>query len=285
MTSHPRIVVGIDGTGRGDDALGFAVALAGALHTGVLLVHAYGPGERREQAQAILDARQARDLDVPAEVIAYADPLPARALLRVAAARRAAVIVVGPSHRAGLELVFPGSTGQQLLAEAVRPVAVVPRGWSAGGKRPFRRIGCGYDGSAEARAAVNSAVTLTRALGARLDVMRAFWSSRPARPAGIAAVGDLEARAAAGLGAMVRELPEDIDAHARVLFNDPGRALVERSRELDLLVLGSRGKGPVVAIWAGSVSSRVIREAACPVLVVPRGALLALPEPLAAQPA
>lgn len=284
MTSHPRVVVGIDGTDRGDDALSLAAVLARALRTGVLLVHAYGPGERREQARAILDARCA-ELDVPVEVMAYADPAPARTLRRVAAVRRAAVIVVGPSHRAGRGRVFPGSTGQQLLAEAARPVAVVPRGWCAAGDRAFGRVGCGYDGSAESRAALNSAVALTRVLGGRLDVMRAFWSPRPARPAGIATVGDLEARAAAGLGAVVRELPEDVHARARVLFNDPGRALVARSRDLDMLVLGSRGKGPVGAIWTGSVSSRVIREAACPVLVVPRGALLALPEPLAAQPA
>ena len=90
----------------------------------------------------------------------------------------------------------------------------------------------------------------------------------------------LEARAQAGLGAVVQELPDEVDAHARVLFNDPGRALVTRSRELDILVLGSRGKGPVAAVWAGSVSSRVIREAACPVIVVPRGVILALPEAL-----
>ena len=39
---------------------------------------------------------------------------------------------------------------------------------------------------------------------------------------------------------------------------------------VDLLVLGSRGFGPVMRLLVGSVSSRVIREAPCPVLVVPR---------------
>ena len=35
-----------------------------------------------------------------------------------------------------------------------------------------------------------------------------------------------------------------------------------------MLVLGSRGKGPLSAAVTGSMSSHVIREAACPVLVV-----------------
>ena len=280
MTRHPRIVVGIDGTSRGDDALAFARLLAPALRSGLLLVHAYGPGERLDEAEAILEARRREPSGVPVETVAYADPSPARALQRVAAARRAAVIVVGPSHRAGLGLVLPGSTGQQLLAETARPVAVVPRGWRPAGDRPLRRIGVGFDGSAESRAALHSAVGLTRALGAQLDVMRAFWAVRARQGMPVAAVADLEARAQAELGAVVQELPEDVGPRARVLFNDPGRALVERSHELDLLVLGSRGKGPVAAVWAGSVSSRVIREAACPVIVAPRGVLLTLPEPL-----
>jgi nucleotide-binding universal stress UspA family protein len=56
--------------------------------------------------------------------------------------------------------------------------------------------------------------------------------------------------------------------------------LVSRSRDLDVLVLGSRGKGPLGAIVAGSVANRVIREASCPVIVVPRGVSSTLVEPL-----
>jgi nucleotide-binding universal stress UspA family protein len=276
MTTEPRIVVGIDGSARGDDALTFALVLARALRTGLLLVNAYAPDADREHADAILEERR-QHAGVPVEVVAFADSIPARALQRVAAARRAAVVVVGASHRAGLGLVLPGSTGQQLLADGTRAVAVAPRGWRPAEGRPLHHVGVGYDGTAEARAALHSAVALTRAIGGSLDVMRAFWSTHPRDLTGYA---DLQARVQAGLGAVVQELPEDVDAHARVLFNDPGKALVARSRELDVLVLGSRGKGPLAAVLAGSVSSHVIRESVCPVIVVPRGVLLPLPEEL-----
>jgi nucleotide-binding universal stress UspA family protein len=278
MTSRPAIIVGIDGSSRGDDALAFARAHAEAVGPGLLLVHAYGPDGHRDEAREILEARRAGAGGVPVEVVAYADPSPARALHRVAAARRAAFIVIGPSHRAGIGLVFPGSTAQQLLPETPRAVVVVPRGWRPAEGAPLQRVGCGYDGSPEARAALHSAVELTRALGGRLDVVRAFWSPPLAGPNGIAVAADLEARVHAGLGEAVQELPEDVHARARLLLDDPARALVAHSRELDVLLLGSRGKGPVGAIWAGSVSSAVIRKAACLVIVVPRGVLLALPE-------
>jgi len=53
---------------------------------------------------------------------------------------------------------------------------------------------------------------------------------------------------------------------------DPAEVLVERSRDLDLLVVGSRGYGPIRHALVGNVSWDVLRSAACPVLVVPRSA-------------
>ena len=48
--------------------------------------------------------------------------------------------------------------------------------------------------------------------------------------------------------------------------------LARLSREVDLLVCGSRGHGPRGGVILGSVSAGVLRKARCPVLVVPRGA-------------
>ena len=48
--------------------------------------------------------------------------------------------------------------------------------------------------------------------------------------------------------------------------------LAQLSREVDLLVCGSRGHGPAGSVMLGYVSTGVLRKARCPVLVVPRGA-------------
>ena len=47
--------------------------------------------------------------------------------------------------------------------------------------------------------------------------------------------------------------------------------LMRVSENLDLLVCGSRGYGPVRAVLLGGVSRRLTAEAQCPVIVVPRG--------------
>ncbi len=53
---------------------------------------------------------------------------------------------------------------------------------------------------------------------------------------------------------------------------DPAEVLARRSRELDLLVVGSRGYGPLRHALVGNVSYAVMRSASCPVVVVPRSA-------------
>jgi nucleotide-binding universal stress UspA family protein len=54
-----------------------------------------------------------------------------------------------------------------------------------------------------------------------------------------------------------------------VVRGDPAEELVKASRDADLLVVGSRGTGAFAALLMGSVSSKVIHHAACPVVVVP----------------
>jgi nucleotide-binding universal stress UspA family protein len=70
----------------------------------------------------------------------------------------------------------------------------------------------------------------------------------------------------------IASLGPGVDVSGRLLDGDPSTALVDASKELDLLTLGSRGYGPVRAVLLGSVSRAVVREGACSVVVLPRGA-------------
>jgi nucleotide-binding universal stress UspA family protein len=71
----------------------------------------------------------------------------------------------------------------------------------------------------------------------------------------------------------VASLPPEVRALPVLEKGNPVDKLLEFSEVgIDLLVLGSRGFGPVMRLLIGSVSSRVIRGAPCPVMVVPRPA-------------
>lgn len=80
-------------------------------------------------------------------------------------------------------------------------------------------------------------------------------------------------------------LPASVDANRVVLDGDPAGRLIERSSNLGVLVIGSRGYGPLRSVLLGGVSGRVIRDAACPVIVVPRGAEVPLEALLASRQA
>jgi nucleotide-binding universal stress UspA family protein len=49
---------------------------------------------------------------------------------------------------------------------------------------------------------------------------------------------------------------------------NPAKVLIERSKEADLLVVGSRGHGGFVGMLLGSVSQHLVAHAECPVVVV-----------------
>jgi nucleotide-binding universal stress UspA family protein len=107
-------------------------------------------------------------------------------------------------------------------------------------------------------------------------------------PSGFAARAGLEVRSI-GVGydgrteaGHAREVAEALAAELKAELTtitvaegegDAAEVLVERSRDLDLLVVGSRGYGPLRHALVGNVSWAVMRSAACPVLVVPRVAM------------
>ena len=49
---------------------------------------------------------------------------------------------------------------------------------------------------------------------------------------------------------------------------NPAEVLIERSKEADLVVVGSRGHGGFVGMLLGSVSQHLVAHADCPVVVV-----------------
>jgi nucleotide-binding universal stress UspA family protein len=197
----------------------------------------------------------------------------ARALYEYAGEHDIDLIIVGSSHRGKFGRVLPGSVGESLLRGAPCAVAVAPRGYARAEQPAVALIGVAYDGSEEAKLALGEAERLAGAFGARLHVITVV----PVRPAIM-----LEADLAVELGqALRREYKQRLDeatsalstvisAEGAVEEGDPAAVLAERASQLDLLVMGSRGYGPIRSALLGGVSAQVIRAAPCPVLVTRR---------------
>jgi nucleotide-binding universal stress UspA family protein len=206
----------------------------------------------------------------------------ARALYEAAESQDAALLVVGSTRRGTVGRILTGSTAERLMHGAPCAIAVIPHDWTPRGR--VATVGVAYVNTPEGQEALRTAHSLARRAGATLRVLTV------AR-AGLAAHGETETptatqsgvdfedvegqhrlraeeaarEAAAALGA--DDVPVQVDA----FLEDPADTLVRVSENLDILVCGSRGYGPLRAVVLGGVSRRVAAEAHCPVIVLPRG--------------
>jgi len=279
------VVVGVDGTDRDADALVLASRLVSALRAPVVIAHAhpYGPlsgllgdGEHerllRELAEAIGERTSAhlRDADVTMQLLA--DTSPARALHRIVADRHAQMLVVGSSVRSRVGLTGPGSISERAIQGSPCPVAIAPLGYATTAPARLSAIGCAFDDDAPARAALEHAARLAEACAARLEVTAVFEPISYSPPLDAWTVNgrlrdDLQ-RALTGAVAPIAGLRVEA-----ILFDGrPAERLAEWSAQVDLLVTGSRGYGPLRSILLGGVSGQLIRTAQCPVVVCPRPA-------------
>jgi nucleotide-binding universal stress UspA family protein len=294
-----KIIVGVNRSERTRDALALGAMLSRA--TGgapMLLVHGYplvasmaytGTAEydraEHEESDAFLEELAATlDDDLVVETRSLPGPTPARALHELAEREGASLIVVGSHHAGRRGRVLPGSTGQRLLHGSPCPVAIAPHDFAARGDALPQVIGCAWDTGAEAEAALTSAAELASSIGARLRVIRV--APKPAQlsepileSAWPALVKDMHEEAGRELEERMADLPADLDAEAVLREDSIVAALIAESGSVDLLVMGSRGYGPLRSVILGGVSGAVIRDASCPVLVVPRGVRLETPAP------
>jgi nucleotide-binding universal stress UspA family protein len=93
--------------------------------------------------------------------------------------------------------------------------------------------------------------------------------------------GEHRVLAEAALRREVTQLGDDVPIEAEAFIGDPAEIVTTVSEHLDLLVMGSRGYGPLRAVLLGGVSRQVAAQAHCPVIVLPRGVKTPLEQLLA----
>lgn len=130
----------------------------------------------------------------------------------------------------------------------------------------MKQIVVGLDGSDGATAALRWAAETAACHGARLSALLAWDLLGQPGHTFSPAFGESDARAA--LEGWVADVTLEVPVACEVVNDLPGNALIERSADADLVVVGSRGMGGFKALLLGSVSSVVAERALCPVAVV-----------------
>lgn len=279
-----KLLVGIDGKQGGEDAVELARLLgAGDERSSARLVRVFDTGalpmqfallseEEASEGREMTESARQKLSGMAVESLVYAGGTPAAVLTTIAEENDFDAIVVGSPHRGAVGRVLIGSVAGSLLNGAPTDVAVAPRGFAEAAHEPFRRIVVGYDGSSEARAALRHAEALARSAQARIEVVTVVSPAIAAVPM---APGVSTAQFPPDPERIIDEGVDSVEprlgAKGTRLDGDPAMELLRHcEKDVDLLVLGSRGYGPIARVLLGSVSHKVVTDAPCPVLVTAR---------------
>jgi nucleotide-binding universal stress UspA family protein len=284
------VLVGVDGSASALAAVRWAAREAVRRRVGLRLVVAFGwmPVEAENDAMQLgpsvgdalrRAAKQHLD-EAAAEAVALAPDLAvARVVLTgyptavlVAESAAAQLVVVGDRGIGGFEGLLVGSVAPALAAHAHCPVVVV-RGLGGGTPPPEGGpVVVGIDGSPASESALGFAVEAAVALGAPLVAVHAWQDIAVGAGEGRllhtdSVADDAAAHLDEGLAPWRAKYPELV-IDPLVVRDRPARALVRHSAGAQLVVVGSRGRGPLAGLLLGSVSQALLHHAASPVAVV-----------------
>lgn len=237
------IVVGVDGSAAGEDALAWAAAEASAQRRPLRVVHA----------------------DVPPGLLVQAQD--------------AELLVLGARNRRRLAGLFVRPAGIEIAAESPCPVVVVGSRTAHRSGPSAGRVVVGVDDEELSWPAVDFAFRTAARRGVGITGVHA-WTPPLASYAGCdlaPVVTELHAAeeqrlrllfaAFAGLG---RSAPE-VDVQLKLVRSTPTHALVLESAGAELIVIGSPRRVRRRGIHPGSISRGVLQGAACPVALVGAG--------------
>lgn len=281
-----KILVGIDGTERGERALEWAArygAREGAALTLIAVVdpaaaRAYGidkqtgdaaiEGVLQEAKDRVLAKYPATEVDAMISVGKVVDCL-------IDAVQGYDMIVMGSHHGASVGETVGGAKGLRVSVSVDIPTAIIPCDWEQGSSNHRIVVGVGPDESSlnAIKFAVREAITD----GEQLDLVSGWGLpailTKPAEAmgGGLDPVGEQYQRNLEQLAAELKAENEELDvvAHA-VEGSSPTRAILNYAKDSKLLVLGTHSRSTLGRTLFGSVTHSVLLNLCVPTVIVPQ---------------
>jgi nucleotide-binding universal stress UspA family protein len=276
-----RVLVGYDGSAGAKDAVALAKVLCAGTEASVLLVKVLPAGplpiayrvlgnEEAPARKTYFDEAEAALDGTPTEHRTYLGGSPAEVLNDIAEKESTDLVVVGSPHRGMVGRAVMGSVAEALLHGASVAVVAAPRGYADRAHSGFARILVGYDGSTEAGEALATGAAIAAHDGRELHVVcvTTLATAAPGAFGGVVPPDVPDAAEVVKKG--IAKIGDRADVHGSALHGEPATQLAGFAEPEDLLLVGSRSYGPVARTLLGSVSSTLIHDAPCPVLVIPR---------------
>lgn len=282
-----RIVVGVDGTGRGERAMSWAARRAQETGLAIEVVSVVDSDSLRRSGIEGMDVFSSYEqyltelVDRTSELFpdVRIDPVLAEGKVAATLTDRAnavgvSMVVVGTHHGSSVASIASGAMGLRISVSTSVPTAVIPADWSLEYDGTGVTCAVATDGSSDS--AVIFAAQEARRLGEPLDLVSA-WGLPPviAKPAeamggGIQPVGRMFQEHLDGVMAFLKKNGyDDLEITARsVEGSSPAVVLGEVVRGRRVLVMGSHARSALGRAVFGSVTHSVLMSIVVPTIVV-----------------
>ncbi|MDE5641674.1 MAG: universal stress protein, partial [Bifidobacterium castoris] len=181
------------------------------------------------------------------------------------------LIVIGNRGKGGLAERLLGTTSSSLPAYAYCPIVVVPYTDDKGNlmhlNNVITKVAVGSDDTKWGIRALELAAQFAHAWGAQLDVITVVPSNTNLDDDEVR--GRFEDELGARLKPILAKYPE-LNVRENIVAGNAVETLTKASRDHDVVVVGSCGRGGFTGLLFNSTSQGLLQHSVSPVLVVPR---------------
>lgn len=194
---------------------------------------------------------------------------PFEKIVKIAEEEKCELIVMGRRGLSSFERTLMGSVTAKVIGHFKGRTLVVPEDTSIG----WQNILLAYDGSKYSEEALSEAINYARSYEGSLKIVNVIYTNDEFIANAPDVVEKMVEKAKEKVeSAREKALQEGVETEAFVREGEPYAVITSLAEELhsNTIIMGSRGKTQLGRILMGSVTSRVIGYAPCPVMVINR---------------
>ncbi len=192
---------------------------------------------------------------------------PFEKIVEIAEEENYEIVMLGRHGLSSIERALMGSVTARVIGHFKGKTLIVPKDKSIS----WKNILVPSDGSKYGEAAVDEAISYAKSYGGSLIIVSAVYTNDEFLANAPDVVEKMVKKAMADIeNVKSRIQQEGVDVETCVREGEPYKIIIDLAEELnaDTIIMGSHGRTGLKRIFMGSVTSRVIGYAPCPVMVI-----------------
>ena len=165
--------------------------------------------------------------------------------------------------RSGVQRLLLGSIAGQLVQQVTRPILLLRPSEETAVSTQFRKILVALDGSEYAERVLPYVLPIAQKFGSQLRLLSVPQANK------VETLGLQMQQYLDSVASFYQD--KKIDTQVHLTGHDPANTIIEMSQQenIDLIMLATHGRGGWQRLLLGSVAEDVVRQANCPVFLVP----------------